>query len=272
MTEAEIIAIGNELLLGDVLDTNTNWLCQQITGIGGKVARAVMVGDDLTAIAGEITGALENRQPKAIFTTGGLGPTSDDLTLRAVAEATGRPIEASAQALEMVRKTYGELARRGHVKNGALTGSRAKMAHLPRGSLPLENPVGAAPGVLLSAGDSWIICLPGVPAELRGVFTSSLQPTLNRLFGKGAYLQCGLVVDIGDESSLAPMLHAVATRHEGVYVKSRPQRFGPEVRIRVTLSSSGAEMAQVSDRLDGAIDDLLETLRAAGIEAAQEGK
>lgn len=136
MTEAEIVAIGNELLLGDVLDTNTNWLCQQITGIGGKVARAVMVGDDLTAIAGEITGALENRQPKAIFTTGGLGPTSDDLTLRAVAEVTGRPIEANAQALEMVRKTYEELARRGHVKNGALTGSRAKMAHLPQDPYP----------------------------------------------------------------------------------------------------------------------------------------
>ena len=120
MTEAEIVAIGNELLLGDVLDTNTNWLCQQITGIGGEVTRAVMVGDDLTAIAGEIAEALENRRPKAIFTTGGLGPTLDDLTLRAVAEATGRPIEANAQALEMVRKTYEELARRDHVKNGAM--------------------------------------------------------------------------------------------------------------------------------------------------------
>jgi molybdenum cofactor synthesis domain-containing protein len=272
MTEAEIISIGNELLLGDVLDTNTNWLFQQITGIGGKVTRAVMVGDELTVIAREISESIESRRAQAIFTTGGLGPTADDLTLRAVAEATGRPIETDARALDMVRAAYEELARRGHVESGELTVSRIKMARLPRGSLPLENPVGAAPGVLLSHCDSRIICLPGVPSELRGIVTSSLQPILKLIFGQGAYVRRRLVVDVNDESALAPILYDVANRHEGVYLKSRPQRFGPQVRIRVTLSASGTEADRVAQQLDQAIHDLEETLKLAGLEVVDKGE
>jgi nicotinamide-nucleotide amidase len=89
---AEIIAIGNELLLGDVLDTNTNWLCRRITGVGGQVTRVAMIRDDIEAISTEIQAVLD-RKPELILTTGGLGPTGDDITLLAVASATGRPVE-----------------------------------------------------------------------------------------------------------------------------------------------------------------------------------
>ena len=110
--KVEIIAIGNELLLGDVLDTNTHWLCKRITGAGGQVARAAMIKDDTAAIADEIRSALD-RLPDLIITTGGLGPTGDDITLRAVAEALARPLELHAEALTLVKARYKNLAEGG---------------------------------------------------------------------------------------------------------------------------------------------------------------
>ncbi|HEM62067.1 MAG TPA: competence/damage-inducible protein A, partial [Chloroflexi bacterium] len=102
---AEIIAIGNELLLGDVLDTNTNWLCQRITGVGGQVTRAALIRDDIEAIVSEVRSVLA-RSPNLIITTGGLGPTGDDITLQGVAEATGRPLELHTEALALTKSRY----------------------------------------------------------------------------------------------------------------------------------------------------------------------
>jgi nicotinamide-nucleotide amidase len=148
MPTCEIIAIGNELLQGDVLDTNTHWLIQQVTELGGRVTRAVMVRDEPDAIAHELHGARE-RGTALILTGGGLGPTDDDLTLGAVAKATACPLQLDPLALEMVRCTYEDLVDRGVFADAAMTPAREKMACLPRGATPLDNPVGAAPGVLL---------------------------------------------------------------------------------------------------------------------------
>jgi len=163
--KVEIIATGNELLLGDVLDTNTNWLCKRITGAGGLVTRAVMVRDEVEAIAAAIRSALD-RRPQLIITTGGLGPTGDDITLQAVAEATGCPLRLHREALALVKTRYQELAKKGHVGNSALTEARKKMAYLPRGARPVPNPVGSAPAVILEVDGSILVSLPGVPEEL----------------------------------------------------------------------------------------------------------
>ena len=101
MTTVDIVAVGNELLLGDVLDTNTHWLCKRITGLGGRVRRAVMIEDDVEVIAAEIRGALA-RGADVVFTTGGLGPTADDMTLTAVAQALDAPLELNEEALSLV--------------------------------------------------------------------------------------------------------------------------------------------------------------------------
>ena len=148
----EIVAVGNELLLGDVLDTNSQWLCRRFTGLGARVQRVTMVGDDEAIIAGVVRGALE-RGARLVVTTGGLGPTEDDLTLRAVAAALGRPLVEHPGAREMVARTYAELARRGHVASAEMTPARLKMARLPEGAEPLANGVGAAPGALVRLAD-----------------------------------------------------------------------------------------------------------------------
>lgn len=267
----EIIAIGNELLIGDVLDTNTQWLCRHITGLGGRVTRSTMIPDDRDIIAGALRDAI-GRGAQVIFTTGGLGPTADDMTLSAVAQALGRPMEEIPQALEMVQATYTRLAKAGLVADDAMTEERRKMAILPAGAEPLFNPVGAAPGVVLREREATIICLPGVPAELKGIFEESLQPLLRELYGEGYYAERVLQVDCGDESVLAPLVNAVAARHKNVYVKSRAKAYGPGVRLKITLSARGEGRPAVTALLDHALEDLQRELERVGIEIISQNE
>jgi molybdenum cofactor synthesis domain-containing protein len=268
MSSAEIIAIGNELLAGDVQDTNTHWLCRQITGLGGRVTRAAVIGDDASAIAGEVRQALA-RQPSLIFTAGGLGPTADDMTLAAVAQAIGRPLELSDAALALVQAAYERFAAQGYVADAAMTESRRKMAMLPSGAQPLPNPVGAAPGVLLMVQAQTLVSLPGVPQELQGIFSGSLAPTLHRVFGSSAFAEQILVADCGDESVLAPLLADVAARHPHAYIKSRPRRFGPDIRIRITISARADCLDDARQRLDNAAAAVRQALKSYNITTAE---
>ncbi|MFQ6132761.1 MAG: competence/damage-inducible protein A [Armatimonadota bacterium] len=267
MPRAEIIIIGNEILAGDVRDANGHYLCRQITGLGGEVTRAATVGDRVEDIGREVRSALE-RGPDLLLTAGGMGPTADDRTLEAVAAATDRPLEENADALDMVRRKYQALAAEGSVQSADLTDSRRKMAQLPRGGEPLPNPVGAAPGVLLRAGATTIVCLPGVPAELEGIFEGALEPVLRQVFGDGAIAEETLIVDTGDESLLAPVLEQVQRDCPEVYVKSRPHGFGPRVKIRVVLSARGTSRAKAQKRLQHGRAALVAALDRAGLSLA----
>ncbi len=260
----EIIAVGNELLIGDVLDTNTHWLCRRLTMMGAFVRRAVLVRDEEEAIAAEVKGALE-RKVSLLFTSGGLGPTEDDRTVAAIAKALGRPLKLNQSALQMVAQRYGELHEQGYVDTPDITPPRRKMAMLPQGATPLFNPVGTAPGVWLEEGETAIVCLPGVPAELKGIFEQTLPPYLERVLGKGYYAERTFETTCSDESLLAPLLKQVAEKHPFVYLKSKAKVFGEEVRIRVLLAASGSDKAQVEKALSAALDDLIVALEPHGI-------
>ena len=263
--KVEIIAVGNELLLGDVLDTNTNWLCKRITGVGGLVTRAVLVRDEHDAIVAEIRSALD-RKPQLILTTGGLGPTSDDITLHAVAEATGCPVSLHPEALALVKERYRELAKNGYVGDSALTEARKKMAYLPRGAQAVANPVGSAPAVILEIAGSTLVSLPGVPEEMKGIYEETLQPTLKKIFGDSYYQEKAIIAECGDESMLAPILAQVVEAHPEVYIKSRARRYGPEVEILITFSSAGDGRERGEGKIDRALEDLIAALAGAGID------
>jgi len=272
----EIVAVGNELLLGDVLDTNSHWLCRRLTGLGARVRRVTMVGDEQAAIAEAVRDALV-RGAQLVITTGGLGPTDDDLTLRAVASALERPLVENTAALEMVAGTYAALARRGHVASAELTASRAKMARLPEGAEPLANGVGAAPGSLVRLDDGGrtpsvraIVSLPGVPDELHDIVQGALRPFLADLLGQGAYEEWRARVACGDESVLAPLLSEVASQHPDVYIKSRAKRFGSDVTFMVSLSARGDDPAGARSRLEAAWAALRQALDREGITAHLE--
>ena len=167
----EILVVVNEILIGDIQDTNTNWICKLINGRGGYVARATMLRDIPAEIAEAVRSAIV-RGVDVLFTSGGLGPTADDLTVAAVAEGAGLELRLDEQARQMVKVRYDELFEQGIMSQGGLNPAREKMAWLPLGAQPLHNPVGTAPGVLFTVDKTTIICLPGVPSELKGIITT----------------------------------------------------------------------------------------------------
>src|SRR5512133_2006 len=219
---AEIFAIGNELLVGQVQDTNTHWLIRSLTALGARVRRAVILRDEYDEIADALASAL-HRKPRLILTTGGLGPTDDDLTMRALARALNLSLAEDPVALEMVRRRYEHLATMRPNFSAELNAARRKMALLPQGGTPIANPNGAAPGVVLDVNGTTIARLPGVPSEMKDIYNTSLQPILARTIGAGGYVEHTLVLDRGDESRIATVLQEVQARHPLVYIKSRGQ-------------------------------------------------
>ncbi|HXG64602.1 MAG TPA: competence/damage-inducible protein A, partial [Blastocatellia bacterium] len=203
--QVEIIVIGNEILLGQVQDTNTNYLCRLVTGLGGSVRRAATVRDEVDSIAAEVRASLA-RRADVVFTCGGLGPTDDDLTLAAVAEAAGVGLILHPAARDFVERKYRDLAAAGHVASAEMNEARLKMARLPEGAKMIENPVGAAPAVVIEAQSSRIVSLPGVPKELKAIVEGPLQSFLQEVFGQGSFRERELMVECGDESALAPVL------------------------------------------------------------------
>ena len=264
----EIVSAGNEVLLGDVLDTNSNWLCRRVTALGGHVRRAVMLRDEVSVIAGELRGALA-RRPALIFTVGGLGPTTDDLTLTAVAEAFARPLGLHPEAERMVRERYEECARRKAVPFAGLNAARRKMAVIPLGATPLLNRVGGAPGVLLEVGDTAVLSLPGVPSELQDIVEHSCHALFTRVFGTAYYEERALIISTQDESAIAHVLAEVEVRHPHVYIKSRAQRIGSEHVNRITCSARGADEQAVDALLAAALRELQERIAASGYVARQ---
>jgi nicotinamide-nucleotide amidase len=260
----EIVAAGNEVLLGDVLDTNSNWLCRRVTALGGQVRRCVLVRDEVEAIADELRAAL-TRRPQLVFTVGGLGPTEDDLTLRGVALGTGRPLELNAEAERLVAEKYEEFFRSGHVPTPEMNESRRKMAYLPRGAEPLVNPVGGAPGIWLEVDGCTVVSLPGVPGELRAIVSESLAPRLTALFGLACYSERSLVVPgLQDESVIADILRRVDAANPGVYVKSRARQFGEARALRITLSARASDARDLEALLSAPFTALAEAIAAAG--------
>lgn len=264
-TTVELLTIGNEVLAGDVLDTNSHWLCQQLAALGAAVRRITVLPDDPAQIGEALLAALA-RGPRLILTCGGLGPTRDDLTVASVAAALGLPVEENPVAYAMIRDFYGELHRRGDVTTAEMLPARAKMAQMPAGAEPLRNAVGAAPGVLLQQGATTIVSMPGVPAEMKDIFANSLGPRLPALFGSRSYGERVVKTNAWDESILAPAVDAVAARHPRVHVKSRAQVYGGGVEDFVTLAASGADDAEVAALLDAAEQDARAELKRLGIE------
>lgn len=259
----ELFIIGNEILIGDIQDTNTHWLCKQIHSLGGKVIRATMLRDTEDIIATEIRAAL-TREAQVIITSGGLGPTADDLTLAAVARGVGVETELHEQARQMIKERYDELATQGVLSQGGLNPPREKMAWLPKGANPLYNSDGTAPGVMLRTGRTTIISLPGVPSELKEIFSSSLQPFLRETFSGGISAMRTIAVECNDESLMEPVLSRVTNEHPHIYTKSLATTIGTSHEIDITLTAVGSEQATLDSLLRAALHDLQNGLTSLG--------
>jgi molybdopterin-biosynthesis enzyme MoeA-like protein len=218
----------------------------------------------MEAIAEVLRSSL-SRKPDSILTFGGLGPTSDDLTLLAVANALNREVHLHLKAKEWDQRRHEDLARSGHIESVEMTPEREKMAYLPQGAEPLQNLVGTAPGVRIAEGECEIICLPGVPDEMYFIFENHVAPEWQKRFKAAGYTCREVYVDCGDESAIAPALRRVSEEYPDVYLKSRARTFGADTRILVTLSSSAPVQAEAVSLVEAALADLRKALGDSGV-------
>jgi molybdopterin-biosynthesis enzyme MoeA-like protein len=262
-TPAEIVAVGRELLTGRTVDSNSAWIAGRLTELGFAVARIVAVDDDPAAVAREIEGA-RARGAALVVTTGGLGPTLDDRTLAGVAAALGRPLAEHTGALAFVARRYAELAADGSVADAALTPPRRKMAVLPAGAEPVDNPKGSAPGVVVREGGFLLLAVPGVPAEMRAVLEAA-RPTLEALLAAPArVVEREVGTGSGDESVITVAVERVMEALPGVYLKSLATRFAPGVDLRVRITARAPAADEAEALVAAAADRLARELASLG--------
>jgi len=239
MFTAEIVSIGNELLIGKTVNTNATWLGRKLTLLGYKVRRITVVPDEIEEISSAIRESLA-RDTKVIITTGGLGPTFDDKTSEALAYALNMRWIVNEEALKLVREKYKEMGLE-------LTKHRVKLAKMPEKAKPIPNPVGSAPGILVEKGDSLIIALPGVPREMKEMFEKHVEPLLRDRGPKLAFYEDTIIIKGIPESSLAPFIDQVMKKVIKVYIKSHPkgaEGYKPVIELHITSSGKSLEEAR----------------------------
>ena len=173
---AEIIAIGTELLLGEITDTNSVFMARQLRDIGMNIYFMTTVGDNLGRITDAMSAALDRAE--IVITTGGLGPTVDDMTRQAVADAVDRP-------LVFHQSLYDGIAERFRGFGSKMTENNRQQAYLPEAAILVENPVGTAPAFIVESNRGVVISLPGVPREMKFLMTEAVLPYLLRKYQLG---------------------------------------------------------------------------------------
>ncbi len=254
---AAVVSVGDELLLGQTVDTNGAWLAEQLSDLGFDVARRLTVGDEESAIEEAVTRTLGFAD--VVVMTGGLGPTPDDLTRAVVAKVLGVSLALDTGILEGLRARF---QARGfdEIPQGA-----EQMALVPEGGGSFPNPHGAAPGLVME-GDAGAVCvlLPGIPREMRGIFSREVGPFLEARFsGRLRPAVHRLIHTFGiPESALMVELNELLPPDPGgVSLAFLPDQVG--VRLRLTCRGvEGQAEAQVRlDRIEAALAPVLSRYR-----------
>lgn len=175
MLNAEILAIGSEMLTPFRVDTNSLWLTEQLNALGVEVKLKTIVGDDELRLEEAVRDAL--RRSEIIVSTGGLGPTEDDITKKVFARALGRELEIHEPTIEKIRARF---ARR----NMEMPANNARQAMVMTGATLLENNNGTAPGQLVQQGNCTVVLLPGPPREMKPMFAEQVAPVLKERVGE----------------------------------------------------------------------------------------
>lgn len=227
-----LLSIGTELTRGEIVDTNAAFLAAELTEAGFEVALETTVADEVDAIATAVRD-LTSRH-RVVVSTGGLGPTSDDLTARAVAFAAGVELSRDESALLAIR-------RRVEARGRAVTPAHEKQADVPVGSEILPNADGTAPGFMLGFGASRAFFLPGVPGEMKRMFREQVLPRIRPDADSGTFTLRLRTFGYG-ESVVAQHLDGLEEAHEGVRLGYRVH--GPEVDVKIHARPAGPSSAR----------------------------
>jgi nicotinamide-nucleotide amidase len=278
MPNAEIVAIGTELLLGETADTNTRFIARSLRGLGIDIFRTQTVGDDAGRIADAVREALG--RSRIVITTGGLGPTVDDPTRSAIAAAVGREVEFRPELWDQIVERIGRYGR-------TPTENQKRQAYLPAGALPIENPVGTAPAFIVelppakgrgakAQDPQVIVSLPGVPREMETLLTDAVIPYLQNRYDLHEMIKVrtlhvsGLgegVIDekVGDLEKLANP-NVGLSAHSGVVDIRLAAKAATEAEADALIAAVEQDVrSRLGEDLFGADDETLEGVTLAAL-------
>ena len=229
----EIIAVGTELLLGQIVNGNGAWIGRRLAEEGLDAHYQVVVGDNDDRLVAALTTALGRAD--AVILTGGIGPTQDDLTREAICRATGRAMAFSEEYAARLRARWEATGR-------VMPESNVRQAEFPEGAVQLANAKGTAPGIALEHEGAWIFALPGVPQEMEALLDEQVMPRLRRLVGGPAVVKSRLLRSWGmSESQVAELLDDLfqATVNPSVAFLAS----SGEIKVRITAKANTEEEA-----------------------------
>lgn len=232
---AEVISIGTELLLGEIVDTNTTHIARRLRTIGLDLYYTTSVGDNETRSAEVIRRALERAD--VVVTTGGLGPTVDDITRQAVAQATGRPLELRPDLLEQIEARFYRWGRK-------MSENNRRQALVPQDAIAIENPVGTAPCFIVETEQGAVISLPGVPREMEYLLEHEVLPYLRRRFDLRSVIKARTLrtAGIGESQVDTALRDLLTAANPTVGLAAHPG----QTDVRITAKAESEEQA---DRL-----------------------
>ncbi|MFL6343695.1 MAG: molybdopterin-binding protein [Nitrososphaeraceae archaeon] len=276
----EILCIGNEILSGTIVNTNAHWLSKMITQAGGSVKRVTVAKDDVNEISSVIKESLV-REPSWIIICGGLGPTYDDKTLEGLAVALHVDLILDNAAIEMMKESYSRYS-----SKHKLDETRLKMARIPKGSIPIQNPVGSAPSILIATykkdnriiissfssssgtvaiADTMIVCLPGVPEEMKAIFLESILPKMKKMIGDFHFIETTHEITGVSEAMLAPTISMIVQSNPAdlVYLKTHPLTFtndSNKPKLRIQIVSKGRDRHEVQSRYNNIFNTIIDEI------------
>jgi len=249
MFNAEIIAVGSEMLTTQRLDTNSLFLAEQLNGLGVEVIRKQVVGDDHALLTASVRDALAHAS--IVILTGGLGPTEDDLTREAVAAALGRQIEFRQDICDAIEERFRRRGRK-------MAENNRRQAFVIQGAEILANPKGTAPGQWIENGDRLVLLLPGPPTEMHGVFEQECWPRLQRRM-PGVFIRTRFYRVTGmTESDLDALIAPVYKVHTNPVTTVLASSGDIQVHLRARCST-----AEEAERLLEAVGRPIEELLGA---------
>ena len=269
----EFIAIGTELLLGQIVNTNASWVGSRLADAGLSHFHQTVVGDNLDRVVAAIRAAASRAD--AVILSGGLGPTRDDLTREAMAAAAGVELVRDDEYAVALRKYWESRGRE-------MPESNLKQADQPAGAIPLPNPKGTAPGLRLDMGNTVLFAVPGVPAELFPMIDEHVMPVLRDLAGGDdavmvsrvirtwgeSEAMVGEILDHLFDSSQNPTVAFLASAGE-IKVRLTARAATPEIAAELIAPVEAEVRSRLGDRVFGADEDTIEEviyslLRARG--------
>ncbi|MDH5403368.1 MAG: molybdopterin-binding protein [Candidatus Heimdallarchaeota archaeon] len=209
---AEVLCLGNEILIGRVVNSNASYISLKLTKLGFQVNQHLVIRDDLQ-VASAVMKQIRDRSPDVLIISGGLGPTHDDIQLSCIADALNIPLTENDMARDLLIDRFG---------NSQLD-RFTKLFHLPKGSIALNNSVGSAPGVLtLVDGKRWI-SLPGVPGEMKAIMEEEVLPLLSNEMKSHKMIEYGFEAFNVGESKITQITNLLVEKYSNVYFKSHPK-------------------------------------------------